>query len=232
MNYNNINEIDNNHIDQGWLKVLAPEKEKEYFKKLQSFLKKEETDNKIIYPDKKFRYAALCLPPAEIKIIILGQDPYHNPGQAHGLSFSVPPKIKAPPSLVNIFKEINQEHKKEHQFSNACLLPWFNQGVFLLNSFLTVEKNKPASHHNIGWETFTDQIIKYLSDNQQGLVFLLWGNFAKTKARLINENKHLILSSAHPSPFSAHNGFFGNNHFILANQYLLKNNKKPINWFF
>ena len=213
---------------QNWKPYLESEFQKEYFKKLTAFLK-EELQTKTIYPPKEDWYNALSLAPENVKIVILGQDPYHGPNQAHGLSFSVKKGVKLPPSLQNIYKEIHNEFG--YQMSNSGdLTSWLNQGVLLLNSVLTVQASNAGSHQKRGWETFTDEIIHVMSKDFENIMFILWGAFAKSKANLIDKNKHLILESAHPSPFSAHNGFFGNNHFKKANEYLEKHGKSPINW--
>ena len=183
-----------------------------------------------VYPKPKdvFKVFDMC-PLKDIKVVVLGQDPYHGKGQAHGLSFSVPLNINTPPSLKNILKEIESDTGKKPDAQNN-LESWVEQGVFLLNAILTVEANNPASHKDIGWEFFTDGVIKTISEKNSGCVFLLWGNFAKKKKTLIDEEKHLILEAAHPSPFSAHNGFFGCKHFSKANEWLKKNRKTEIEW--
>ena len=164
----------------------------------------------------------------QVKVVILGQDPYHNPGEAMGLCFSVPKEIRIPPSLRNIYKEINQDTNDPIP-NHGDLTSWAEQGVFLLNAILTVSKKKPASHSRIGWHLFTDEVISILSKNREHLVFMLWGNFAKSKSILIDENKHLVLKSAHPSPLAG-GKFFNNHHFSKANNYLCENNLDPINW--
>lgn len=213
-----------------WRTFLEDEITKDYYKSLVAFLKNELKTGKIIYPERDNWFNALSTNPEEIKVIILGQDPYHGPGQAHGFSFSVRKGVPLPPSLKNIYKEIESEFNIEMDKSNGELIPWVNQGVMLLNSVLTVEKSSPASHKNRGWEQFTDAVIKALSDNFEHKVFMLWGNYAIAKKELIDKNKHLILTSAHPSPYSANNGFFGNNHFKKANEYLVSHHLTPINW--
>lgn len=216
------------HVD--WQEYLEEEITKNYYKNLKIFLKNEISQGKIIYPKQENWFNALSISPKDIKVIILGQDPYHGENQAHGFSFSVEKNIKLPPSLKNIYLEIEKEFGYKMSTKNGNLMPWINQGVLLLNSILTVEKNKPGSHKNQGWEIFTDKIISILSANFEHKVFLLWGNFAINKEKLIDHNKHLILKSPHPSPFSAYNGFFGNNHFLTTNQYLQKHLQKEINW--
>jgi uracil-DNA glycosylase len=217
-------------INEDWEDFFSHEKEKQYYKDLQKYIQKEQFNGKIIFPKKEDWFNALKISPENINVIILGQDPYHGDNQAHGFSFSVKENIKLPPSLKNIFKEIEQEFKIEMSKQNGNLTPWVNQGVMLLNTVLTVEKSKPRSHKGKGWEVFTDEIILELSKNYSKKVFLLWGNDAIEKSHLIDDKKHLVLTSPHPSPFSAHKGFFGNNHFKLVNNYLIKNGKKAINW--
>lgn len=216
------------HVD--WKEYLEEEITKDYYKNLKNFLKNEINQGKIIYPKQENWFNALSISPKDIKVIILGQDPYHGENQAHGFSFSVEKNIKLPPSLKNIYLEIEKEFGYKMSTKNGNLIPWIDQGVLLLNSILTVEKNKPGSHKNQGWEIFTDKIISILSVNFEHKVFLLWGNFAINKEKLIDHNKHLILKSPHPSPFSAYNGFFGNNHFLITNQYLQQHLQKEINW--
>ena len=212
-----------------WSKYLSVEKDKEYFKKLYTFLNNRSAIE--FYPPrgswfKAFEYSSF----ASSRVIILGQDPYHGEGQAEGLSFSVPKGITIPPSLRNIYKELNSDEVDFSQPEHGNLVSWAQQGVLLLNSVLTVEKNSPAAHANHGWEIFTDQVIRILNDNKQHLVFILWGAYANKKSGLIDSDRHLILSSAHPSPFSAHKGFFGCKHFSQANEYLLSTNQQPISW--
>lgn len=209
--------------------IIEEESKKEYFKDLQSFVD-EEYKNKTVFPERKNIFASLETTPYDkVKVVIIGQDPYHGEGEAHGLSFSVNPGIKIPPSLKNIYKELNAEYGC-YIPNNGYLKKWAEQGVLLLNAVLTVEKDKPASHQGKGWETFTDRIIEEIDKKDDPVVFLLWGNFAKSKKVLLNNSKHLVLESPHPSPFSARHGFFGNNHFKLANEYLAKNGVKPIDW--
>lgn len=209
--------------------IIKQEQNKEYYKQLQQFLEKEYQE-KTIYPAKENIFAALKATPYEsVKVVILGQDPYHGEGEAHGLSFSVCPGIKTPPSLKNIYKELQSELGCEIP-NNGYLMKWAKQGVLLLNAVLTVEKDKPASHRGKGWEQFTDRIIQEIDQKEEPVVFMLWGNFAKSKADLLTNPNHLVLTSAHPSPFSARNGFFGNNHFIKANEYLTEHGLEPIDW--
>lgn len=217
-----------------WKQLLANYLGSDQFKATADFIRSEYTYGKKIYPHHNNIFNALNLiSPDKVKVIILGQDPYHGPGQAMGLSFSVPASIKNPPSLKNIFKELESElgykSKAELKF-NGDLSCWAKQGVLLLNSVLTVEAGKPGSHAKKGWEDFTDHIISQLSNYKSGLVFMLWGNYAKQKLSLIDEGKHLVLRAPHPSPFSAHSGFFGCDHFIGANRYLKNRSKSVIKW--
>jgi len=216
-------------IEESWNNVLEKFFNKDYFKLLVEKVRNEYKFN-TIYPkgDKIFNAFNLC-PFDSLKVVIIGQDPYHGKGQANGLSFSVEKNIKIPPSLKNIFIELKNNYP-EYEYSNGDLTRWGNQGVLLLNSILTVRKSEPGSHTNIGWEKFTDFVIKNISSEKSNIVFLLWGKYAQSKSRLIDDNKHLILKSPHPSPFSAHKGFFKNFHFKKTNEYLLLNNIKEINW--
>lgn len=216
-------------IEESWNNVLEKFFNKDYFKLLVEKVRNEYKFN-TIYPkgDKIFNAFNLC-PFDSLKVVIIGQDPYHGKGQANGLSFSVEKNIKIPPSLKNIFIELKTNYP-EYEYLNGDLTSWANQGVLLLNSILTVRKSEPGSHTNIGWEKFTDFVIKNISSEKSNIVFLLWGKYAQSKSRLIDDNKHLILKSPHPSPFSAHKGFFKNFHFKKTNEYLLLNNIKEINW--
>lgn len=217
-------------IANSWKEVLQPEFDKAYFRHIVHFLKTEKQAGKVIYPPGKLIFNAFNTTPFnKVKVVILGQDPYHNPGQAHGLSFSVPIGVSAPPSLVNIFKEIEADLGITRP-NHGNLEKWAEQGVLLLNASLTVEENKPMSHSKIGWHEFTNSVIHTLSDKKDKLVFLLWGGFAKNKTELINTQKHCVLTAAHPSPLSAHNGFFGCRHFSKANAWLQKNDILPIDW--
>ncbi|MBN8692909.1 MAG: uracil-DNA glycosylase [Bacteroidetes bacterium] len=215
-------------LEEGWLNVLKPEFEKPYFSDLKSFLVKER-EQFTVYPPGNRIFAAFDYTPfEEVEVVILGQDPYHGPGQANGLCFSVSDGVRQPPSLVNIFKELKTDVGCDIPLSGN-LEKWAKQGVFLLNATLTVRANTAGSHQNKGWEQFTDSVIKTLSDKKENLVFLLWGNYAKAKAELIDVNKHLVLTAAHPSPL-ARGAFFGCKHFSKANEYLGAKGKKPINW--
>lgn len=212
-----------------WKKLLRPEFEKEYFKSL-TFKVREAYLAGPVYPPPKLIFNALELtPPEEVSVVILGQDPYHGAGQAHGLSFSVQDGVRLPPSLKNIYKEIESDIGTSVP-EGGNLERWAKQGVLLLNATLTVEKGKPGSHQGLGWEQFTDAIVKAVSDEQKHVVFLLWGNFARSKKTLIDESKHLILEAPHPSPFSAHSGFFGSGHFSKTNKYLEKHGRTKIQW--
>ncbi len=187
-------------------------------------------DKKVVYPEQDNIFKALKLTPySNVKVVIVGQDPYHGENEANGLSFSVSPGIKLPPSLKNIYKELYDDLKIDRK-DNGDLTDWAEQGVLLLNTVLTVEKDKPASHRNIGWELLTDYIIKTLNEKKEPIVFILWGNFAKNKTKLITNQRHLIITSSHPSPFSARYGFFGSKPFSKANNFLISNDISPIKW--
>ncbi|MBS1916092.1 MAG: uracil-DNA glycosylase [Bacteroidetes bacterium] len=217
-------------IDPSWKEVLKQEFSKPYFLQIVTFLKTEKLGGKTIYPPGPLIFNAFNTTPFEkVKVVILGQDPYHGPGQAHGLSFSVPNGIAQPPSLINIFKELNSDIGMPVP-SSGNLTHWAEQGVLLLNASLTVRANEPMSHAKIGWAEFTDSVISKISEQRKNVVFLLWGKFAQEKQVLIDETKHLILKAAHPSPFSAEKGFFGCKHFSKANNYLTKNGIDPIDW--
>lgn len=216
-------------IEQSWKERLNNEFEKDYFIKLTDFIRNEYRSKQIFPPAKLIFNAFDHTPFHKVKVVILGQDPYHNDGQAHGLSFSVNDGVPAPPSLVNIFKEINRDLGIPIPTSGN-LTRWANQGVLLLNATLTVQAHTAGSHQNKGWETFTDAAIRQLAENREHIVFMLWGSYAQKKAAFIDPRKHLILASPHPSPLSAHRGFLGNNHFSLANTYLVDNNIEPIIW--
>jgi uracil-DNA glycosylase len=216
-------------IEPSWKDALAPEFGKPYFEQLVRFLHQEKAAGKVIYPPGSLIFRAFELTPVDqVKVVILGQDPYHNPGEAMGLSFSVPDGVRMPPSLRNIYKEIESD-LGIRMGSCPNLEGWARQGVLLLNSFLTVEAGIAASHRNIGWQEFTDAVIRYLSDNRSGIVFLLWGNFAKAKASLIDTSRHHVLMAAHPSPLAG-GAFFGCRHFSQTNQLLAAEGKTPINW--
>lgn len=215
-------------IEESWKKHLASEFEKSYFKELTDFVKSEYTTKKI-YPPPKDIFRAFDLTPFnKVKVVILGQDPYHGPNQANGLCFAVHEGIRTPPSLQNIFKEIESDLGRKPDI-NPDLSRWAKQGVLLLNATLTVEAGRAGSHQSRGWEQFTDAAIQKLSDERENLVFILWGNYARQKGARVDFEKHLILESAHPSPFSAIH-FFGNHHFSKANDYLKEHGKSPIKW--
>jgi uracil-DNA glycosylase len=216
-------------IESSWKEKLKDEFEKPYFTDLISFVKSEYSKNRV-YPPGKFIFNAFDKCPFDqVKVVLLGQDPYHEPGQAHGLCFSVPDSVEFPPSLQNIFKEISDDLKIPVPKSGN-LERWAEQGVFLLNATLTVRAHQAGSHQNKGWETFTDKVIHSLAESKDHLVFLLWGAYAQRKGEFIDTNRHLILKSPHPSPLSAHRGFFGNHHFSKANEYLELHGKEPIKW--
>ncbi len=216
-------------IEESWKTALKDEFEKEYFATLTEFVRNEyKTFN--IYPPAKLIFNAFDQCPFDnLKVVILGQDPYHGPGQAHGLCFSVNDGILFPPSLRNIFKELKNDTGKEIPVSGN-LMDWAKQGVLLLNATLTVRANQAGSHQNKGWETFTDAVIHKINEQKNHVVFILWGNYAISKAKFIDQSKHLVLSSVHPSPLSASRGFFGNRHFSKANEFLLKNGSEAVNW--
>jgi len=216
-------------LEKSWKGLLKDEFEKPYFEELAKFVK-EEYKNRNIFPPPKFIFNALDSVPVEkVKVVILGQDPYHGPGQAHGLSFSVPDGVPLPPSLLNIYKEMKTDLGKDVRRSGN-LEHWAKQGVLLLNATLTVRAHQAGSHQNKGWELFTDAIIHRLAETRENLVFILWGNYAQRKGAFIDSGKHLVLKSAHPSPLSAHNGFFGSKPFSKTNHYLIAHNQTPIDW--
>jgi uracil-DNA glycosylase len=217
-------------IESSWLEVLQEEFEKPYFTEIKQYLLHEKQAGKIVYPPGSLIFNAFNLTPFnKVKVVILGQDPYHGSGQAHGLCFSVPEGITPPPSLVNIFKEIKDDLGIQPP-QHGNLEHWAKQGVLLLNAFLTVRANEPASHSKIGWEHFTNAVIKKLSEEKDGLIFLLWGKFAQNKENLIDPFKHHILKAAHPSPFSVHNGFYGCKHFSKTNNILENKGQQIIDW--
>ncbi len=217
-------------IHPSWHEELAEEFKKPYFKELTDFVKKE-YQNETVYPPPKYIFRAFDLCPFDhVKVIILGQDPYHGPKQANGLCFAVDEGVTLPPSLQNIFREIEHDLGKPLVHRTGDLERWAKQGVLLLNATLTVKARMAGSHQGRGWEFFTDAVVHALSERRERLVFMLWGNYAKQKGAHIERNKHLVLESAHPSPFSAANGFFGNKHFSKANEYLAQHNQTPIDW--
>lgn len=217
-------------IEDSWKQVLEGEFEKDYFKNLRSFLKKEVKNYEVYPPGPEIFSAFNHVPFDQVKAVIIGQDPYHGPGQANGLCFSVSPGIAHPPSLINIFKEIEQDLGIPYPKSGD-LSAWAKQGVLLLNATLTVRRSEANSHQNIGWQTFTDAVIQKLSEEREGVVFMLWGGFAKKKGRKIDRRKHHVLETGHPSPLSANRGYwFGNKHFSKVNDILAKNGKSVIDW--
>lgn len=216
------------NIELSWAEKLTGEFEKPYFAELVNFVKSEYAHHKVFPPGKLIFNAFEHCPFNEVKVVILGQDPYHGPGQAHGLCFSVPDGVAFPPSLQNIFKEIKDDLGTPIPKSGN-LERWARQGVFLLNATLTVQAHQAGSHQNKGWETFTDKVIRLLAEQRDNLVFMLWGTYAQQKGKFIDPNRHLVLQSVHPSPLSAHRGFFGNHHFSKANEYLTKSGKTPVN---
>ncbi len=216
-------------LEASWEKKLSVEFQKEYFKKLMLFLDKE-YESKTIYPEKSKIFNAFHESSFEkTKVVIIGQDPYHQKGQAHGLAFSVN-NIKIPPSLKNIYKEINDDLGLSPTVSDGNLQIWAQQGVLLLNTILTVEDSSPMSHKNQGWEVFTDKVIEILNTKKENLVFILWGKPAESKASSVDKKKHLVLTAPHPSPLSSYRGFFGCKHFSLCNKYLIKTAQEPISW--
>ncbi|WP_372964780.1 uracil-DNA glycosylase [Marinobacter sp.] len=215
---------------QGWDEWLSEEFRQPYMQHLAAFLAAEEQAGKVLFPAQKYCFNALNSTPLDkVKVVILGQDPYHGPGQAHGLSFSVRPGVRIPPSLVNIFKEIHQDlgiAPPDH----GCLQPWAEQGVLLLNAVLTVEQGNAGVHQGKGWEAFTDRVIEVINQHREGVVFLLWGSYARKKGRIIDRGRHLVLEGPHPSPLSAYRGFFGCKHFSLANDWLIGKGQSPVDW--
>ena len=217
-------------LHDSWLAHIGDQFEQPYMKALSEFLRAEKQAGKMIYPPGKWIFNALDSTPFEsVKVVILGQDPYHGPSQAHGLCFSVQSGVPHPPSLQNIFKELHSSTNTPIPHS-GCLQPWAKQGVLLLNATLTVEHSRAGSHQGKGWETFTDAIIHALNNQREHLVFMLWGSYAQKKGAFIDTNKHLVLKSPHPSPLSAHRGFFGNGHFVKANAYLREIGQAEIHW--
>ena len=216
-------------IEESWKQQLSAEFEKDYFVRLTEFVRQEYAQG-IVYPPGRLIFNAFDLCPFDqVKVVIIGQDPYHGPGQAHGLCFSVNDGVRFPPSLVNIFKEIESDLGTPVPLSGN-LTRWANQGVLLLNATLTVRAHQAGSHQRKGWEEFTDAAIRSLATQREGIVFILWGSYAQKKGAFIDRTRHLVLTSAHPSPLSAWNGFFGNKHFSRANEYLVSQGKTPIAW--
>jgi len=218
-------------LEPGWQHILSDEFEKEYMKSLREFLKAEKESGQIVYPKSSdvfnaFKHTAYD----NLKVVLLGQDPYHGAGQAHGLSFSVQKGVTIPPSLKNIYKELQTDISGFTKPSHGNLTQWADQGILLLNATLTVRAQQPGSHQGKGWETFTNHVIAEISARKEGVIFLLWGKFAQNKSLLIDAQKHHILTAAHPSPFSAYNGFFGCRHFSKTNEILSAQGAEPINW--
>lgn len=217
-------------LEPGWKEALAEEFDQPYMQQLRGFLIEQKAAGKQVYPPGPLIFNALNSTPLEdVKVVIIGQDPYHGPGQAHGLCFSVPPGMPAPPSLQNIFKELQRDLGLSVP-RHGCLQSWAEQGVLLLNAVLTVEHSQAGSHANRGWERFTSRIIEVLNERRTHLVFLLWGSYAQKKGQQIDPGVHLVLKSVHPSPLSAHRGFIGNGHFSRANEYLVAHGRAPIDW--
>ncbi len=217
-------------IHESWKDQLQPEFDREYMAKLRQFLRGEKAAGKVIYPHSSNWFRAMQLTQLDnVRVVILGQDPYHGQGQAHGLCFSVPSGVRTPPSLVNIYKEIQTDLGIARP-AHGNLEYWAQQGILLLNSVLTVEAGQAASHQKRGWETFTDAVIRAVNENREPAVFLLWGAYAQKKAAFVDRERHLVLSAAHPSPLAAHNGFFGCKHFSKTNLFLQNNGGKPIDW--
>lgn len=217
-------------LDPSWKSRVGSYFERPDMQALSEFLRAELRAGKAIYPPPSRIFAALDTTPFDrVKVVILGQDPYHGPGQAHGLCFSVLPGVPVPPSLQNIFAEIERDlgiPRPDH----GCLLPWARRGVLLLNAVLTVERGRPGSHQGKGWEGFTDSVVDHLNREREGLVFLLWGSYAQAKGKLVDRTRHLVLKAPHPSPLSAHRGFIGCGHFSECNRYLRENGREPIDW--
>ena len=222
-------------LEASWKAVLESEFEQPYMRKLRVFLAEEKQAGKKIFPPGSEMFAALDTTPLDqVKVVIIGQDPYHGPGQAHGLCFSVRRGVRLPPSLLNIFKEIGAEFPDEpRRFDSqrGCLESWARQGVLLLNAVLSVESGRAGSHQGRGWETFTDAVVGRLNEQRHNIVFLLWGSYAQKKGAQLDRNRHCVLTAPHPSPLSAHRGFFGCNHFRDANAYLTEHGLEPIDWF-
>ena len=222
-------------LEDSWKAALAGEFDSPYMAQLRAFLLEQKRARRVIFPRSDAIFAALDLCPLpHVKVVIIGQDPYHGPDQAHGLCFSVQPGVPQPPSLVNVFREINDDlgtPERRLDGEKGCLEPWARQGVLLLNAVLTVERGRAGSHQGRGWETFTDRVVEVLCRNREHLVFMLWGSYAQKKGAAIDRRSHLVLSAPHPSPLSAHRGFFGCRHFSKANAYLEAHGLPPIDWF-
>lgn len=219
-------------LEPSWKTPLLPEFEKPYMRQLREFLLAEKQARKVVYPKGSEIFAALNLTPLpRVRVVIIGQDPYHGPNQAHGLCFSVRPGVPRPPSLENIFQEVSDDVAGgEVPPGRGCLIPWARQGVLLLNSVLTVVRGRAASHQGRGWETFTDRVVELIKDQRESVVFMLWGSYAQRKGALVDTRRHLVLTAPHPSPLSANRGFFGCRHFSGANRYLTARGFDPIDW--
>ncbi|MFT4815351.1 MAG: uracil-DNA glycosylase [Pseudohongiellaceae bacterium] len=223
-------ELSEIELETSWRKRLQEDFDSEYMTKLRNFLREQKTLGKTIYPATDEIFAALNATPFDaVKVVILGQDPYHGPGQAHGLCFSVKPDVPVPPSLRNIYKELTADVNFLPP-KHGCLIEWAQQGVLLLNSVLTVEQSLAASHKGIGWEKFTDSVVNQLNEEMGNIVFILWGNYAQKKGEMIDRQRHLVLQSPHPSPLSASRGFYGNHHFTKCNEYLRTYDKTAVDW--
>lgn len=229
-------------LEPSWKAALSAEFESTYMQRLRAFLLDEKQNRKTVYPKGENIFAALDATPLDaVKVVIIGQDPYHGPRQAHGLSFSVQPGVELPPSLINIFQEINTDmadddvpcgrHDGAVPPGRGCLAPWARQGVLLLNAVLTVAAGRAGSHQGRGWETFTDRVVEVVNRERDHVVFMLWGSYAQKKGASVDASRHLVLTASHPSPLSAHRGFFGCRHFSQANVYLVEQGIMPINWF-
>ncbi|MDH2431948.1 uracil-DNA glycosylase [Pokkaliibacter plantistimulans] len=217
-------------VDPSWQPWLEAELAQPYMLQLKQFLREQKDARKVIYPRSQDWFNAfLYVPFEQIRVVILGQDPYHGPGQAHGLCFSVLPGVRIPPSLQNIYKELQRDLSVQ-PVGHGCLIPWAEQGVMLLNAVLTVEQAQAGAHQGRGWETFTDHVVERLNRERDGLVFMLWGSYAQKKGRVIDRSRHCVLESVHPSPLSAHRGFIGNGHFSAANQWLQQHGQSPVDW--
>ena len=217
-------------LDDSWLSEVQGEFEQPYMQQLRAFLQQEKAAGKTVFPPGPLVFNALNSTPLDqVRVVIIGQDPYHGPGQAHGLSFSVPPGVRTPPSLQNIFKEIHRDLGLPIP-PHGCLQSWAEQGVLLLNAVLTVEQAQAGSHAKRGWERFTSRVIEIINARREHCVFLLWGSYAQRKGEQIDRQRHCVLTSVHPSPLSAHRGFIGNGHFSAANQYLVEHGLTPIDW--
>ena len=222
-------------MEASWKEALASEFDAPYMRELGSFLRAQKSAGRVIYPPGAQMFNAFNLTPLDdVRVVIIGQDPYHGPGQAHGLCFSVAPGVQQPPSLVNIVKEINEDFAASEQRispDQGCLEGWARQGVLLLNSVLSVERGNAASHRGKGWETFTDRVVQVINERCEAVVFLLWGSYAQAKGKMVDRDRHLVLGAPHPSPLSAHRGFFGCRHFSRANAYLTEHGKTAVDWF-